>query len=155
MKVGYCMKEKEIEYNYDIPEGFIEIDPSHYEEVGLKGLVKQSTLHFFVKVVNGEPVASISVNRDSFLDEENTYDSILNLNVANLKASGFETSNITDGKRKDGVRYTKCVVNSKKMKIISMFTIIGSLFVGSSTLATPDGASEKALEKFINSITIK
>lgn len=148
------MSEKGFEYTYDIPEGYVEIDPSHYEEIGLTGMVKETTLNFFVKAVKDQVVSTLSVNRDAFMDEENTYDSLMELNFTNLKQNGFEVSNVVELKRNDGTRLTKCIVNNKKFRLISMFTSIGTLFVGSSILATDD-KSEAVLEKFMKSIKVK
>ena len=148
------MSDKGLEYTYDTPEGYIEIDPSHYEEVGLTGFVKESTLNFFVKVVNDNVVSTLSMNRDAFLDEETTYESLLELNISNLKQNGFEVSNMTELKRNDGNRLTKCIVTNKKFKLISMFTTIGNLFTGASILASDNG-SEAVLENFMKSIRFK
>ena len=144
----------DFEYTYDIPEGFIEIDPAHYEKVGLTGFVKDSTLNFFLKVDGDKILSSISVNRDAFLDQENTYDSLLELNITNLKSNGFEVLDRTEMARNDGTRMTVCHVNSKNVKLISMFTTIGTLFVGSSIINTGKEA-EDTIIKFIKSIRIK
>jgi len=148
------MSNKGFEYTYDVPEGYVEIDPSHYEEVGLTGMVKETTLNFFVKVKNDQVVSTLSVNRDAFLDEETTYDSLMELNISNLKQNGFEVSEVTELKRNDGSRLSKCVVTNKRFKLISMFTCIGTLFAGSSILAT-DADGEAVLEKFMKSIKVK
>ena len=148
------MSDKGYEYTYDIPEGYVEIDPSHYEDLGLTGMVKETTLNFFVKAVNDQVVSTLSVNRDAFVDEENTYDSLMELNFTNLKQNGFEVSNIVEITRNDGSRLTKCHVTNKRFKLVSMFTCIGTLFVGSSILAS-DNNSEAVLEKFMKSIKVK
>ena len=144
----------DIEYTYECPEGFIEIDPAHYEEVGLTGFVKDSTLNFFLKVEGERILSSISVNRDAFLDEETTYDSLLELNITNLKSNGFEVISKEELQRPDGSRVTRCHVTSKNVNLISMFTTIGTLFVGSSIVNTGKEAVE-TLTKFIMSIKVK
>ena len=144
----------DFEYTYDVPAGFIEIDPAHYEEVGLTGFIKDSTLNFFLKVEGDKVLSSISVNRDAFLDEETTYDSLLELNITNLKSNGFEVLSKEELTRDDGVRVTKCHVISKNIKLVSVFTTIGSLFVGSSIVNTGKGAEETII-KFIKSIKVK
>jgi len=148
------MEDKAIEYSYDIPNGYIEIDPSHYEEVGLKGYVKKSTLNFFVKVENDNIVSSISVNRDSYIDDENSYDFLLELNLKNLKENGFEVVSIEEGTRKDGARLTKCHVSGRGVKLISMFSTIDNLFIGSSII--DDGKNnEKVIVEFMKNIRLK
>lgn len=144
----------DIEYTYECPEGFIEIDPVHYEEVGLTGFVKDSTLNFFLKVEGERVLSSISVNRDAFLDEETTYDGLLDLNITNLKSNGFEVISKEELQRPDGSRVTRCHVTSKNVNLISMFTTIGTLFVGSSIVNTGKDAVE-TLTKFIMSIKVK
>ena len=144
----------DIEYTYECPEGFIEIDPAHYEEVGLTGFVKDSTLNFFLKVEGERILSSISVNRDAFLDKETTYDGLLELNITNLKSNGFEVISKEELQRPDGSRVTRCHVTSKNVNLISMFTTIGTLFVGSSIVNTGKEAVE-TLTKFIMSIKVK
>ena len=141
----------DIEYTYECPEGFIEIDPAHYEETGF---VKDSTLNFFLKVEGERILSSISVNRDAFLDKETTYDGLLELNITNLKSNGFEVISKEELQRPDGSRVTRCHVTSKNVNLISMFTTIGTLFVGSSIVNTGKEAVE-TLTKFIMSIKVK
>lgn len=144
----------DFEYTYEIPAGFIEIDPVHYEKVGLTGFVKESTLNFFLKVENDKVLSSISVNRDAFLDEENTYDSLLELNITNLKNNGFEVLSKVETVRNDGTRLTICHVTSQNIKLISTFTTVGTLFVGSSIVNNGKEA-EDTIIKFMKSIRIK
>ena len=148
------MEEKDFEYSYDIPAGFIEIDPSHYEELGLKGYVKESTLNFFVKVENNQPVSSISVNRDAFLDEETTYDSLLDLNIKNLAGSGFEVVSQYETTRNDGTRLTVCKITGKNFKLVNTFTTLNSLFIGSSIIDKGTGEDEGILVNFMKSIKV-
>ena len=144
----------DFEYTYEVPAGYIEIDPVHYEEVGLTGFVKDSTLNFFLKLDGDRILSSISVNRDAFLDSENTYDSLLELNITNLRSNGFEVLSKEEMARNDGTRLTKCHVVSKNVKLVSMFTTIGTLFVGSSIVNTGKEA-EDTLVRFMKSLRVK
>ena len=148
------MEEKDIEYSYDIPKGYIEIDPSHYEDLGLKGFAKESTLNFFVLVEDNKPVSSISVNRDAFLDEETTYDSLLDLNLKNLAGSGFNVVSKMETTRTDGTRLTVCKIEGKNFKLINTFTTIGDLFIGSSIVDRGIGVDEGILVNFMKSIKL-